>query len=106
MGTWCISDDFYNSRCWPIVVSVGVGLFTAWALNDIDEKFGSTDQVVVYIEQAQQDVVEKARQIESGFLDLGAIFVDGLLETGREIIVSELKAYILKALSDINPRSL
>jgi len=59
---------------------------------------------VAYIEQAQQDVIEKALQIEDGFWDIGKMLVDGLLETGREILVSELKFYMRKTLREITPR--
>ena len=59
---------------------------------------------MAYIEQAQQDVIEKVLQIEYGFWDVGKMLVDGLLETGREILVSELKLYLRKSLREITPR--
>ncbi len=88
----------------PLVVTVGVGLFASVGLNYFDDKYKITDRVVAHIEHAQQEAVEKAREIESGFLDLSKMFVDGLLDTGREIFVSELRLYVHKTVSEIMPR--
>lgn len=90
----------------PLVVAVGVGLVTSIALNYFDTKYGLTDQIIAHLEHAQQEAVEKAREIESGFWDLSEMFVDGLLDTGREIFVSELKRYVRKTVSEIMPRSI
>lgn len=90
----------------PLVVAVGVGLLTSIGLNYFDNKHELTDQVVAYIEHAQQEAVETAREIERGFLDIGKMFVDGLLDTGRKIFVSELKNYVRKTVDEIMPRSI
>jgi len=39
-------------------------------------------------------------------MNLGAMLADGLLDTGREVIESEIKSYARKFLSDITPRLL
>ena len=88
----------------PLVVVVGFGLLTAWGLNKLDEKFGITDKVVTYIEAAQQEVVEKAREIEQGVWDLGAMYADRMLDKGRDVIVSEIKGYLRDAIDKIIPR--
>ncbi|MCU6376519.1 hypothetical protein [Morganella morganii] len=67
----------------PLVVVVVFGLLSAWVLNELDDKFGVTDQVVAYLEAAQQEFVEKAREVEKGILDLGSMYADKMLETGR-----------------------
>lgn len=55
----------------PLVVVVVAGLVSAIGLNYLDDKFGFTDQVVKCIEGAQQEFVEKAREVEQGLWDLG-----------------------------------
>ncbi|MEI8631606.1 hypothetical protein P4S72_04770 [Vibrio sp. PP-XX7] len=84
-----------------LVVVVGSGLLISWGLNQLDKKFGVTDKVVSYIEHAQQEVVEKAKEIEDGFWDLGSMYIDGLLQTGKEVIESEIKNYVRHAIQDI-----
>ncbi|MDH0356834.1 PAAR domain-containing protein, partial [Morganella sp. GD04133] len=88
----------------PLVVVVGFGLFAAWGLNKLDDKFGVTDQVVAYLEAAQQEFVEKAREVEKGILDLGSMYADKMLETGREVIVSEIKRYVRDSIEKVIPR--
>jgi len=88
----------------PLAVVVFVGLGSAIALNFIDTKYGLTDKVVQYIESAQQEIIGKTREVEQGILDLGAIFVDGMLETGKEIIINEMKTYFRNSLNEIKPR--
>ena len=88
----------------PLVVVVGFGLFAAWGLNKLDDKFGITDQVVAYLEAAQQEFVEKAREVEKGILDLGSMYADKMLETGREVIVSEIKRYVRNSIEKVIPR--
>lgn len=87
-----------------LAVVVVAGLLFSVGLNYLDEEYKLTDKVVEYLEHAQQEMVEKAREIESGFWDLGAMLVDGLLDTGRLVIESELKSYIRSTLNDIKPR--
>ena len=88
----------------PLVGVVVVGLGVSIALNILDEKFGVTDKVVKFIESAQQEFVEKAKEIESGIWDLGAMFVDGMLEKGKQFAIEEIRKYLRKSLEDIIPR--
>lgn len=88
----------------PLVVVVGIGLFTAWGLNALDSKFGITDKIVAYIEASQQEFVEKAREMEQGLWDLGAMLADRMLDKGKEVIESEVRRYIRESLKDIMPR--
>ena len=50
-------------------------------------------------------MIEKSWEIENSFWKICAMFVNGLLATGREIIVSELKTYVRRTLNEITPRS-
>ena len=56
------------------------------SVSKTDDKFGVTDKVVSYIEVAQQEFVEKAREMKQGFWDLGAMYADRVLEKGKEVI--------------------
>ena len=87
----------------PLVIVVLVGLISSIALNSLDAKYGLTDKVIHYIELAQQEATEKVKEVEEGLLDLGAMFIDGMLETGKEIIIDELRIYIRKTLKEIKP---
>ena len=104
-GLGAVTMTFTSFALGPLVIAVGFGLATSITLNYFDEKYELTDKVVAYIEHAQQEVIEKGREIEEGFWDLGAMFAHGLLETGREVIVSELKTYVRRTLNEITPRS-
>lgn len=104
-GLGAVAMTFTSFALGPLVIAVGFGLATSITLNYFDEKYELTDKVVAYIEHAQQEVIEKGREIEEGFWDLGAMFAHGLLETGREVIVSELKTYVRRTLNEITPRS-
>ncbi|MGV3345709.1 PAAR domain-containing protein [Enterobacteriaceae bacterium LUAb1] len=88
----------------PLVVVVGFGFLAAWGLNKLDRKFGITDKVVAYIEAAQQEFVEKAREIEQGLWDLGAMYADRMLDKGKEVIEYEIKRYLKDAINNITPR--
>ncbi|MFW5401814.1 PAAR domain-containing protein [Yersinia sp. 1252 StPb PI] len=88
----------------PLVVVVSASLLTAAVLNEIDKKFGVTDKVVTYIEAAQQEFVEKAREMEQGFWDLGAMYADRMLDKGKEVIEYEVQKYIRESLKDITSR--
>ncbi|HBH7054422.1 TPA: PAAR domain-containing protein, partial [Morganella morganii] len=90
----------------PLIVVVAFGLLSAIALNMLDDKFGVTDKVVAYLEASQQEFVQKAREIEKGIYDIGAMYADKMLETGKEVLESEVKRYIKKSLKDIKPRIL
>jgi hypothetical protein len=85
-------------------IVVGVGFLAAWGLNELDEKFGVTDKVVKFIEASQQEFVEKAREIERSFWDLGAMYVDRMLENGKEVVEYEVKKYLRENLNGIGKR--
>lgn len=88
----------------PLVVVVAAGLFASIGLNYLDTKFGVNDKVVAYIEAAQQEFVEKARQIEKGLWDLGAMYVDRMLDKGREVIEYDVRKYIRESLINFKIR--
>lgn len=88
----------------PLVVVVVAGLVSAIGLNYLDDKFGFTDQVVKCIEGAQQEFVEKAREVEQGLWDLGAMYADKMLDKGKDVIEYEVRNYIKEVLSNFNTR--
>ncbi|WP_227724063.1 PAAR domain-containing protein [Yersinia proxima] len=87
-----------------LVIVVAVGFVAVWGLTKLDDKFGVTDRVVSYIEAAQQEFVEKAREMKQGFWDLGAMYADRVLEKGKEVIEYEIRKYIRESLNDISTR--
>lgn len=87
-----------------LVIVVAVGFVAVWGLTKLDDKFGVTDKVVSYIEVAQQEFVEKAREMKQGFWDLGAMYADRVLEKGKEVIEYEIRKYIRESLNDISTR--
>ncbi|CFR15145.1 membrane protein [Yersinia frederiksenii] len=87
-----------------LVIVVAVGFVAVWGLTKLDDKFGVTDKVVSYIEAAQQEFVEKAREMKQGFWDLGAMYADRVLEKGKEVIEYEIRKYIRESLNDISTR--
>ena len=60
--------------------------------------------MISYIESAQQEFVEKAKEIHQGILDLGAMYVDNMLEKGMRVIESETKKYLRDTVNEIFPR--
>lgn len=88
-----------------LVIVIGVGFFTAWGLNKLDQKFGVTDKVVEYIDAAQQEFAEKAREMEDGFWDLGAMLAGQMLKKGKQIIESEIRGYLRDSIGDITKRT-
>ncbi|WP_047607014.1 PAAR domain-containing protein [Rahnella aquatilis] len=84
-----------------LAIVVGVGFLAAWGLNQLDSKFGITDHTVKYIEHAQQEFVEKAREMEKGVWDLGAMFADDMLIKGKAVIELEIKKYLRNTLEEI-----
>lgn len=90
----------------PLAVVVFAGVGTAIVLNALDKEYGITDRLVAYIESAQQEFVDRARGIERGVWDLGAMYVDGMLDKGRKVIEAEVKRYIRNAIRDVGLRSL
>ncbi|MDA5489173.1 PAAR domain-containing protein [Yersinia kristensenii] len=87
-----------------LVIVVAAGFLAVWGLTKLDDKFGVTDKVVAYIEAAQQEFVEKAREMEQGLWDLGAMYTDRMLEKGKEVIEYEIRKYIRESLNDIPTR--
>ena len=60
--------------------------------------------MVEILDKSQQEVIEKAREIEDGFWDLGAMLIDGMLEQGEKVIKNEIKKYIKATIDEIKPR--
>ncbi|MEY8711632.1 PAAR domain-containing protein [Mangrovibacter phragmitis] len=105
-GVGTIISGVVSTVAVPLVVVVVAGFVAAIGLNYLDEKFGVTDKVVAYIEAAQQEFVEKARAIEQGLWDLGAMYVDRMLDKGREVVEYEVRKYIRESLSNFKLRLL
>ncbi len=84
-------------------IVIVVGLLSSIALNVLDEHYGITDKVIEYLEKSQQNVVERAREIEDGIWDLGAMVFDGMLEAGKFVIEQEIKRYIRRAIKELSP---
>lgn len=87
-----------------LAIVVVVGAVAAITLNALDEKFGLTDKVVVYIESAQQEFANKARETEQGLFDLGAMFAEKMLIKGKKVIVEEVSSYIRDNLTSVQRR--
>lgn len=87
-----------------LAIVVVVGAVATITLNVLDEKFGVTDKVVAYIEAAQQEFANKARETEKGFLDLGAMFAEEMLIKGKRVIVEEVRNYVRDNLMTIQRR--
>lgn len=87
----------------PLVAVVIVGLGVSIALNVLDDHFKVTNKLVELIENAQQEFVDKAREIEDGFWDLGAMYLDGMLQTGRKFVIEETRKYLRETLQEIIP---
>ncbi|WP_391591473.1 PAAR domain-containing protein [Yersinia rohdei] len=103
-GVGTIALGVVSTVAVPLVVVVVAGLVSAIGLNYLDDKFGSTDQVVKCIEGAQQEFVEKAREAEQGLWDLGAMYADKMLDKGKDVIEYEVRNYIKEVLSNFNTR--
>ena len=88
------------------VVVIVAGAATAWLLNEVDEYYGITPQVIEYLEKSQQEMIFTARKLEDKFWDLTSMFVDGLLDTGKRIIKSELTRYAKNTLQDVMRKGL
>jgi uncharacterized Zn-binding protein involved in type VI secretion len=89
----------------PLVVTVVISFGVAYALNTLDEQYKISDKVVAVIERAEQEVIEKALEVkertEKSIIDAGAMFIDGLLETGKEVVVNEIEQYLKKTVNDL-----
>ncbi|AJJ57730.1 Uncharacterised protein [Yersinia pseudotuberculosis] len=49
--------------------------------------------------------MEKAREMEQGVWDLGAMYADRMLDKGKEVIEAEIRAYLRDAINDVIPRN-
>ncbi|MDU4126490.1 PAAR domain-containing protein [Pantoea sp.] len=91
-----------------LAIVVVVGAVASITLNALDDKFGITDKVVAYIESAQQEFANKAREqikdTERDLLDLGAMFAESMLKKGREVVVEQIQRYIRNDLMSIQRR--
>lgn len=91
-----------------LAIVVVVGAVASITLNALDDKFGITDKVVAYIESAQQEFANKAREqikdTERDLIDLGAMFAESMLKKGKEIIVEQIQRYIRNDLMSIQRR--
>lgn len=91
-----------------LAIVVVVGAVASITLNVLDDKFGITDKVVAYIESAQQEFANKAREqikeTENDLLDLGAMFAENMLKKGREVVVAQIRRYIRNDLMSIQRR--
>lgn len=103
-GAGTISLALVSTISSPLIVVVVAGVIAAIGLNYLDDKFGVTNKLISCIEHSQQEFVEKAREMEKGLWDLGAMYADGMLKSGVRVIESEVRRYIKSVLGDINMR--
>ncbi|MCG9676997.1 hypothetical protein [Vibrio sp. Isolate24] len=93
-----------------LAVVVLAGLATAMVLNMIDEHYGITPKVIELLEKAQQETVQKGKELQQdmydSFLDLAAMLVEGLLEKGKKVVEEEVKIYLQKSLNELLQKSL
>lgn len=93
-----------------LVVVVGIGLATAVLLNKLDEHYGITPKVIELLEKAQQEAVEKGRELQKdvadSVIDLAEMLVDGALETGKKVIESEVKRFVKNSINELIPKPL
>lgn len=84
---------------------VVVGTLAAFALNELDEHYGITPQVIELLEKAQQEAVEKGRELQrevkNGILDTTEMLIEGTLETGKKVIEAELKRFIKRSINEL-----
>lgn len=104
-GVGFLANIFIPFVIGPIVVVVAAGIGTAMILNYLDDKYGMTNEIILYIESAQQEFVAKAREMEESLFDLGAMYADGMLRRGREVLEFDIKRYIRNQLDEIGIRS-
>lgn len=97
-GAGAYAVGVFSTIAAPLVVVLVAGALSAWALNKLDDEFKITDKVVSLIESAQQEFVEKAKEMEKGLWDLGAMYVDGMLSRGKEVVEYEVKKYLRQTL--------
>lgn len=88
----------------PLVVVVVTSIAVSVVLNYLDKRYGITDKIIDYIESAQQEFVNKARELESEVWDLGEMYVEGKLKKGVKVIESEVIKYLKNSIGDVTPR--
>ncbi|CAV26991.1 Hypothetical protein VS_II1098 [Vibrio atlanticus] len=88
-----------------LAVVVVAGLFTSMLLNQLDKHYGITPKVIELLEKAQQEAVEKGKELQQdvydSFLDLAEMLVEGALETGKEVVEAEIRHFIKKSLNEL-----
>lgn len=99
-GAGVYAVGVFSTIAAPIVVVLVAGALSAWALNELDDEYKIPDKVVSLIESAQQEFVEKAKEMEKGLWDLGAMYLDGILTRGKLVIEYEVKKYIRQSLDN------
>jgi len=99
-GAGVYAVGVFSTIAAPIVVVLVAGALSAWALNELDDEYKIPDKVVSLIESAQQEFVEKAKEMEKGLWDLGAMYLDGMLTRGKLVIGYEVKKYIRQSLDN------
>jgi hypothetical protein len=101
-GAGAYAIGVFSTIAAPIVVVLVAGALSAWALNKLDDEYKITDKVISLIESAQQEFVEKAKEMEKGIWDLGAMYVDGMLTRGKMVVEYEVKKYIRQSLDNFS----
>ena len=89
---------------------VVAGLVTSIVLNELDKHYGVTERVIELLERAEQEAVEKGKELQKSvkdsLLDLTAMFIADALETGKEVIESEIKQFIRESINDLVPKTI
>jgi hypothetical protein len=93
-----------------LAVVVVAGLVTSIVLNELDKHYGVTERVIELLERAEQEAVEKGKELQKSvkdsLLDLTAMFIADALETGKEVIESEIKQFIRESINDLVPKTI
>ncbi|WP_252037373.1 MULTISPECIES: hypothetical protein [Vibrio] len=88
-----------------LAVVVVAGLITSAVLNELDAHYGITPKVIDFLERSQQEAVEKGRELQKdiseSILDLTEMFLENALETGKEVIESEIKRFVKKSINEL-----
>lgn len=101
-GAGIYAVGVFSTIAAPVIVVLVAGALSAWALNKLDDEYKITDKVVSLIESAQQEFFNKAKEIDQGLWDLGAMYVDGMLTRGKTVIEYEVKKYIRQSLDNFS----
>ena len=96
-----VATVFFASALVPVVVAVTVGFIAAVGLNALDEKFGLTNKLIELIEKSQQDIVQKAGDLQQGIVDVVALEMNNMLDKGIEFTQYEVKKYIKNIMSEL-----